>query len=140
MFIISLVLLIALLLTALLLLIGMVQTDGISVIGAIVLFVLFFVIPSSLHISDLETLSQQERIIEIQTNYAKEVRAELDKLPSYEAALMNADTPAATLTQELVGVQREIRDANSRILNAEMSINKRKRGFTQYVTWFIKEQ
>jgi len=115
--------------------IGMLAS-GFSVIG-VALGLALMTVPYANHNSDLASVEFQERIIKIETDYAKKLRSQLNSLPKVDNSLLNADTPYSAIVVEISNSERRVRDANETILNAEISIAKRGRFITAFALWFF---
>jgi hypothetical protein len=93
--------------------------------------------PYAFHNSDIAKVDYAARIIKVETDYSEKLRVQLGSLPKVNSSLMNSDTPYASIVTELALSEKRVRDANADILDAEMSIEKRKRFATAFVLWFF---
>lgn len=106
------------------------------ILGLIVLVCGVF-LPYISHNSSLATIDNSERIIQIQSEYKESLIEQLNSLPKTDAALMNSDSPVSSIVEEIASAEGKIAQAKQDVLDAEISIQKRKRGLTSYILWFF---
>lgn len=107
-------------------------------VGAAI-FAIFFIFPYVEHVSDITTIHNHDRIVEIQEKRIDRISSRLDKVEDKGNSTWNKDTPVATMMDSLVEAENKITEAQENILSAEMSIQKRENGITSYILWFAPE-
>jgi peptidoglycan hydrolase CwlO-like protein len=92
--------------------------------------------PLMIHNYDVTTINNAHKMLQIRQDALDSIDAQLQNF-STQTALMNADAPFSSLAKEKSQFVREISEIKEKVLEAEMRIERRKRGFTAYVTWFF---
>ena len=113
--------------------------DGL-IFGFILFFVSFvvgIVIPYASHNNAIANIENSEAIVKIQEDYKERLKIQLDSLPKVNSSLMNADSPYRSIVSEIAVSEQKIAEANEKVLNSKISIQKRKRGMTSYILWFF---
>ena len=90
--------------------------------------------------SDVHTVLTEREYIEMEQEYIEDLRGQLDSFPEFDAALLNADTPVATITTNLHDAQKTLRERKVKILDAKRSIQERENGLTSYIFWFYSDE
>lgn len=111
--------------------------NGIVGFLMVALPILCFVLPYWVHNSNLATVENSEKIIQINTDYRERMQQQLKDFEVKGVSLLNADTPVKSIVSEIATAERNIMEAEQEILNAEISIERRKRGMSSYILWFF---
>jgi len=101
---------------------------------------LFFALPYYSLNSDVHTVLTEREYIEMEQEYISDLRGQLDSFPEFDAALLNADTPVATITTNLHDAQKTLRERKVKILDAKREIRERENGLTSYIFWFYSDE
>ncbi len=93
------------------------------------------------HAKDLATVDEQQRIIDVYEKQRDDLRETLKTFPyPKDAALMNHDTPVASLVTQLGVVEQSLTKAREREAAAYKSIAATKRGPMSGVVAFVREE
>tara|TARA_B100000929_G_scaffold290599_1_gene284849 strand:+ start:23416 stop:23874 length:459 start_codon:yes stop_codon:yes gene_type:complete len=95
-----------------------------------------FIIPYVSLNSDVQKVAHETQYLEIEKEYLKSLNAKFNDLPEFDSALLNGDTPVASLVQNIHEAENNIRERRIEILDAKRSIEARKTGMTAYIFWF----
>ena len=86
--------------------------------------------------TDVHRILTEQQYIEMEQQYIAGLREQLENIPDKPQALMNADSPVATMTIALHDAQKTLRSRQITILDAKRSIQQRRAGLTSYIFWF----
>lgn len=100
----------------------------------------FYMIPYGLLNSDVNKIIMEKEYIELEQQYVTNVKAQIDSLPEQKSALMNADTPVASMIESLHRAEDRIRERKVNILDTKRSVMNRKSGLTSYIFWFYPDE
>lgn len=96
-------------------------------------------LPFYLHNQDLAIVEHGERIIQIQEQRIESLALLIQQSPnkSPESVLLaNHDAPVSSVVLNMNDANEKLTEAKEKVLRAEMRIERRQRGFLQFVTWF----
>lgn len=99
----------------------------------------FLVLPITIHNSDLVDRDSAHLVIQEYSSLVEELKVQMGDLPELGGALMNADTPYASISKQLTTAKSALRDAKLAKVETVKDIEKRRRGLFQWVTWFDGE-
>jgi peptidoglycan hydrolase CwlO-like protein len=108
-------------------------------IVSVVIWVASFGAPYASLNSDVHQIINAEEYIQLEQEYASDLKAQLDDLPEVDPTLLNADTPIASLVDSIHESQKKIRERRVMILDSKRSIQERQEGWTSYVFWFYSD-
>lgn len=108
----------------------------ISLIVGFLTAIFLYVMPFGILNSDVNTIIHGNEYIQMEQEYANSLREKIDNLPDADSALMNADTPVATMVENLHAAENRIRERRVDILDAKRNIAERRVGMTSYIFWF----
>lgn len=112
------------------------EAEGIIIVG---LGVAMLAIPVVSHNSDIVNRDMADVVILEHESHIQSLEGQMSNLPTLQQGIVNADTPVHTVVVELTEARKSLRAAKLDKIDSIKSIEKRKRGVTQWVTWFDGE-
>lgn len=113
------------------------DTDGAGVgMFFLIIFCLLIGLPAYDHNSDLVLMKHGNKLVEIRLDAIKEIDKQISSI-SLPSSLMNADSPVRSYVETKARYQDEITTRKEDIVKAELSIERRKMGFTAWTVWML---
>lgn len=114
---------------------------GIGGLGLFFLLCFLFVgtfFSSLNHVNDLESVQYHEKRIEIQTERLERLRSTLEDFEYPESALMNDDSPVASIVNQISDTEIAIAEAKKSVAETKRDIRSRKRWLFSFVAYIIE--
>lgn len=95
----------------------------------------FIITPVTIHNSDKIDYANTAKILNIHKKHIEQLENQLSSVDVKAGAILNHDSPYATIYTQLASVRSEFKETELKLFNCGLDIEKRRVGFFQYATW-----